>query len=68
MREGEFLGQARIVDVVPTLLYALGLPVAGDMDGRVLTGAFAPDFLATHPLSFLPSYEALTPAAAPASP
>jgi hypothetical protein len=67
VREGEFLGPARIVDVAPTLLYALGLPVAGDMDGRVLTGAFTPDFLATHPLNFLPSYEALT-ASPPAAP
>ncbi len=68
VREGHFVGQANIVDVVPTLLYALGMPVAGDMDGRVLTGAFAPEFLAAHPLGFLPSYEALTPPRAGAQP
>jgi predicted AlkP superfamily phosphohydrolase/phosphomutase len=28
---------ARIVDVAPTVLHAMGLPVPGDMDGRVLT-------------------------------
>jgi hypothetical protein len=60
VRAGGFVGDAVIVDVVPTLLYALGLPVGRDMDGRALTGAFEPAFLATHPLSFVPSYEAIT--------
>jgi hypothetical protein len=59
VRAGSFVGEARIEDVTPTLLYALGLPVGRDMDGRALTGAFEPSFLATHPLSFVPSYEAL---------
>lgn len=60
VRAGNFVGDAAIADVVPTLLYALGLPVGRDMDGRALTGVFEPSFLATHPLSFVPSYEALT--------
>jgi hypothetical protein len=60
VRAGHFVGDAGIADVVPTLLYALGLPVGRDMDGRALTGVFEPSFLATHPLSFVPSYEALT--------
>ena len=60
VRAGHFVGDAAIADVAPTLLYALGLPVGRDMDGRALTGVFEPSFLATHPLSFVPSYEALT--------
>jgi hypothetical protein len=60
VRAGGFVGDAAIEDVVPTLLYALGLPVARDMDGRALTSAYEPAFLAAHPLSFVPSYEALT--------
>lgn len=60
VRPGRFVGDAAIEDVVPTLLYALGLPVGRDMDGRALTGAFEPSFLATHPLSFVPSYDAIT--------
>lgn len=60
VRAGSFVGEAGIADVAPTLLYALGLPVGRDMDGRALTGAFEPAFLAGHPLSFVPSYEALT--------
>lgn len=54
---GERLTGARLVDVVPTVLYGLGFPVARDLDGRVLTAAFERSFLARHPLLFLPSYE-----------
>lgn len=52
---------AFLVDVVPTLLYALGLPVANDLDGRVLRQAFDPAHLASHPLTFVRSYEGLSP-------
>ena len=59
IRPGALLTGARVADVTPTLLYALGLPVARDSDGKVLTSAFGKGFLARHPLTFLPSYEAL---------
>ncbi len=35
------LSNARILDLAPTILHLLGLPVPGDMDGRVLTEALA---------------------------
>ena len=54
-----FLDSADIEDVMPTLLYALGFPIARDLDGRVLTSAFDTSFLARHPLTFVPSYETL---------
>ncbi len=57
IRAGSNLRSAQIVDVVPTLLYGLGFPVAQDLDGVVLTAAFDTGFLARQPLSFLPSYE-----------
>jgi hypothetical protein len=57
---GALLTGAQLADVVPTLLYGLGFPVARDLDGRVLTSAFDKGFLARHPLTFVPSYEALT--------
>jgi hypothetical protein len=60
VRAGTFVPGAAVEDVVPTLLYALGLPVGRDMAGAALTGAFDPTFLATHPLGFVPSYERLT--------
>jgi len=49
---------ARAEDVVPTILYAAGLPVARDMDGRVLTDAFDEELLRRNPLSVVQTYEA----------
>jgi hypothetical protein len=49
---------ARAEDVVPTILYAAGLPVARDMDGRVLTDAFDEEVLRRTPLSVVQTYEA----------
>ena len=62
IRPGALLTGARLVDLTPTLLYALGFPSARDLDGQVLTAAFDKRFLAGHPLTFFPSYEALAPA------
>ncbi len=59
IRASSYVAEATLVDVVPTVLYALGLPIARDLDGRPLTGVLEPEELASRPLSFLPSYEAL---------
>lgn len=59
VQPGVLLTGADLVDVVPTLMYGLGLPIARDLDGQVLTGAFRRSFLARQPLAFLPSYETL---------
>lgn len=60
-RAGSVLGRAHLVDLAPTLFYGLGLPVARDLDGTVLTEAFESSFLARQPLSFVPSYETFAP-------
>lgn len=49
---------AYVVDIVPTVLFAAGLPVAVDMDGRVLSEAFDEEFLRRNPLSAIQTYEA----------
>lgn len=46
-----------IVDVTPSLLYFLGLPVARDMDGFVRTDAFTPAFNAQRTITFIPTYD-----------
>jgi Type I phosphodiesterase / nucleotide pyrophosphatase len=46
------------VDVVPTVLFAAGLPVGRDMDGRVLIDAFGEDFIRRSTLSVIQTYEA----------
>ena len=49
--------QVSIFDIAPTILYAFGLAVPRDMDGRVITEVFTPEFLKLHPLSRIDSYE-----------
>ena len=57
---------ASALDVAPTLLYLMGLPVARDMEGRVLTEILDESFARRNPVTFIPSYESL--AVAPAAP
>ena len=49
---------AYVVDIVPTLLFAAGLPVGRDMDGRVITDAFTEEMLRASSLSAIQTYEA----------
>jgi hypothetical protein len=46
-----------VVDVAPTILYFLGLPVARDMDGYARTDILKPSFTAARPITFIPTYE-----------
>jgi hypothetical protein len=46
-----------VVDVLPTLLFASGLPIGRDMDGRVVTEAFTDAFLRSHPIQLIQTYE-----------
>lgn len=46
-----------VVDVAPTILYYLGVPVARDVDGFARTDVFTSDFTEERPISFVPSYE-----------
>jgi hypothetical protein len=49
---------AEVVDLVPTILFAAGLPVPLDSDGRVLSEAFSDEWLRENPLVMIPTYEA----------
>ena len=49
---------AYVVDVVPTVLFAAGLPVGRDMDGSVITAAFDEEFLRRSTLAAIQTYEA----------
>ena len=49
---------AQAVDIVPTCLYAAGLPIGRDMDGRVLTDAFSDEMLRNNPVGLVQTYEA----------
>src|SRR5207253_732467 len=41
IERGKRLEGANLIDVPPTILHAMELPVPGDMDGRVLTDIFS---------------------------
>lgn len=51
------LPRASIVDVAPTALYFLGLPVGRDMDGYARTDLFQRAFTAERPITFIPTYD-----------
>ena len=49
---------AHVPDVVPTILFAAGLPIGRDMDGLIVTDAFSDEFLRQSTLSAIQTYEA----------
>jgi predicted AlkP superfamily phosphohydrolase/phosphomutase len=61
IRPGASLRVATVLDVMPTVLYLMGLPVARDLEGRVLGEMVEAGFAATHPVSYILSYEGLVP-------
>ncbi len=46
----------RVIDVPPTVLYAIGLPVAEDFAGRVRTEIFTDAFRRAHPVQQIPTW------------
>jgi predicted AlkP superfamily phosphohydrolase/phosphomutase len=56
IRPAQRLSGARIVDVAPTVLYALGLPIPEDMDGQPLLDIFTDDYRAAQPVEYAPPH------------
>jgi predicted AlkP superfamily phosphohydrolase/phosphomutase len=68
IRAGVEIEPFSILDVAPTLLYSLGLPIPGDLEGTVVRDAFEPSYLEAHPVQIgVPTYSsaALPPEQAP---
>ena len=59
VRPGAWWRAASVLDLAPTILYLMGLPVARDMEGRVLTEMLDEEFTRAHPITYIPSYESL---------
>jgi predicted AlkP superfamily phosphohydrolase/phosphomutase len=50
VQQGVAVEGANIVDLAPTILYLLGLPIPADMDGQVLTQALDPALPSSRPI------------------
>lgn len=66
VRAGAVLDGASVLDLAPTILYLMGLPVARDMEGRALVELLDPESAQVRPVTFIPSYESLAVAPAQA--
>jgi len=49
--------RASVVDIVPTILYFLGLPIGRDMDGFARADLFQRSFIDERPITFIPTYD-----------
>jgi hypothetical protein len=48
---------ANIFDIIPTILYLMDLPVAKDMDGKILTSAIIPGLVKKKPVEYIDTYD-----------
>ncbi|MFZ1946061.1 MAG: alkaline phosphatase family protein [bacterium] len=55
-KRGFAIEGATILDIAPTVLYLLGLPVPRDMEGTILRPAFDPAWLDANPIRTIPTY------------
>jgi len=52
IKKGIKIANINIIDITPTILYLMGLPIPSDMDGKVVTSIFKDEFLESNPLIF----------------
>ena len=54
---GRLVARGSVVDLVPTMLYFLGLPIGRDMDGYARTDLFQRTYTDGQPITFIPTYD-----------
>ncbi len=57
IKSGYRIRAASVLDITPTLLYLMNLPVGNDMQGRILREAIDPNLLRAKPARIIPTYE-----------
>jgi hypothetical protein len=57
INRGRHIEEMRLIDIAPTLLNYLELPVGKDMDGTVNSTMFMEDFKVVNPVLYISSYE-----------
>jgi len=55
--KGKNIEPMRLIDIAPTLLNYLGLPIGKDMDGIVFSSLFREEFKLENPVLYISSYE-----------
>lgn len=58
IRQNVWVENARLMDVAPTILYGLDLPIPEEMDGIVLEEVFSPLYLEAHPAQYTGQWKA----------
>jgi len=53
IRRGKSLENAEIIDIAPTVLYLMGLPVPKDMDGKLLKDIFVSPYVESTPIKYV---------------
>jgi predicted AlkP superfamily phosphohydrolase/phosphomutase len=53
IKNSYFIDGTTLVDIAPTVLYLLNLPIPTDMDGKVLENLFKEDWIKTHPIQYM---------------
>ena len=56
VKPGTVLPRGTPYDLMPTLAWLLGLPIADDLPGKPLTEAFEESFVQSHPMTRIPTY------------
>ena len=67
LKPGANINGISVLDLAPTVLYALGLPAAEDFAGRAWTELFTETFRAAHPPRVIPTWGTLVDGQAEAS-
>jgi predicted AlkP superfamily phosphohydrolase/phosphomutase len=53
IRKGGIVSDARLIDMMPTILYALGVPIPKGLDGKALTHIFTKSFQTSTPARYV---------------
>lgn len=57
IKTGKTLPNIDIIDIAPTILYIMGVPISKEMDGKVFKNCLAKEFQQANQVKFLETYE-----------
>lgn len=57
IRSGYHINDSHVLDITPTVLTLKGMPVARDMDGKIITEIFKDEFIQNSSISYIDTYE-----------